>query len=197
MPSVAISFEIDFTEQEHALLQNILESDGQSFEEVMNGISTAAFEEYIRMFVGQKVFTRGTDFKEYRLFLIIKQALNNRIPNEELVSNLFQLTSSESRSLVRSVMSKYQYELTEAIESSLKQTILNATPEQVGNAIESYSLDIKTESIVKELNRILGHIDGNLPQITKKQGTYSTHILKPSSYNRLVGFFHILEEQAG
>jgi hypothetical protein len=175
-----INFDIDLTEYEEELLGQILQlSDDEVLEEVLNEYAKASFEEYIRMFMGQKVFTRGSDFKEYRLFLIIKNALQERIPNEEKVSSLFQLTSTESRSLIRSVMSKYQYELNGAIENSLKE------------ALESADLTVNphtfkgTENIITQLNRILSNIDGTLQPISKKSNTTSIYEIKPSSFNRL------------
>ncbi|WP_423409016.1 hypothetical protein AABM38_02700 [Heyndrickxia sp. MSNUG] len=180
MTKFNINFDIDLTEYEEVLLGQILQlSDNEVLEEVLNEYAKASFEEYIRMFMGQKVFTRGSDFKEYRLFLIIKNALQERIPNEEKVSSLFQLTSTESRSLIRSVMSKYQYELNGAIENSLKE------------ALESAELTVNphtfkgTENIITQLNRILSNLDGTLQPISKKSNTTSIYEIKPSSFNRL------------
>lgn len=66
------------------------------------------------MFIGQRVFTRGRDIQEYRLFLLIRGPFGNTIPDDQMVCDLFQ-TTTQSRALVRSVMSKYQYELSQAI----------------------------------------------------------------------------------
>jgi hypothetical protein len=79
------------------------------------------------MFLGQKVFRRGSDILEYRLFLLIEKALEGQIPDEQVVSNLFQTTPTESRSLIRSVMSKYQYQLRGAIEYSIRAILENAS----------------------------------------------------------------------
>jgi hypothetical protein len=44
--------------------------------------ANAAVEEYVRMFLGQRVYTRGSDIREYRLLLLIRHALGGRIPSE-------------------------------------------------------------------------------------------------------------------
>lgn len=175
-----VNFEISLDDHEETLLRHILQlGDSENLEGILNDYAKASFEEYIRMFMGQKVFTRGSDFKEYRLFLIIKNALQERIPNEEKVSSLFQLTSTESRSLIRSVMSKYQYELNAAIENSLKEVLESA---DVTDDPHSF---VGTENIVTQLNRILSNIDGTLQPITKKSNTTSIYEIKPSSFSRL------------
>jgi hypothetical protein len=45
----------------------------------------SATDEYVRMFLGQRVFTRGRDALEFRLFLLIRGAFGNKIPDEKNV----------------------------------------------------------------------------------------------------------------
>src|SRR4051794_20961152 len=75
----------------------------------------AASEEYARMILGQRVLTRGQDIREYRLCLMINHVFGGRLPSERQISALFQTTATQSRALLRAVMSKYQYELQTAI----------------------------------------------------------------------------------
>ena len=142
----------------------------------------AAAKEYITMFLGQKVYSRGSDMLEYRLFLLVQEAFGNTIPDEQGVSRLFQTTANESRSLIRSVMSKYQYQLKTAIESSL-QKLLEAAQHTDGDP--SYTVTINSVNLVDELNRVLAGIDGNLPSVQKKRGSVATYEIEPSSYTRL------------
>lgn len=193
-----MNFNFELSEEDERLLRNILGviDPHRSFEEILSDFGKASFEEYYRMFLGQKVFTRGSDFQEYRLFLIIKRALENDIANEELVSNLFQLTASQSRSLIRSVLSKYQYELHDAINNSLIKVLQNAEEVQSNSGRTSeYTIDVRNKSIVSELNQLLGNIDGNLPQITQKKGTYSKYIVSVSSYSALCGNLRVTDAE--
>lgn len=190
MGNYQIKFNVDIENEKLELLKEVLGEETQ-IENQLALISKAAFEEYFKLFIGEKVFTRGADIKEYRLFLLIKHALKGRIPSEETVSKLFQLTTSESKSLIRSVMSKYQFEMRGIIGITLKEVFLSAEQIQTDSGrVEKYHVDIKTENIVKEINRILGNIDGNLPSITKDRGTYSTYTIDSESYEKLNDYFN-------
>src|SRR5207244_13298060 len=88
--------------------------------ETLAPFAAAALHEVVTMFLGQKVFTRGSDILEYRLFLLVQHAFGNRVPTEKQVSKLFQTTATASRALIRSVMSQHQYQLQDAIGASLR-----------------------------------------------------------------------------
>lgn len=181
-PTVPIKASLAIGVDEKLQLAEILGCDRANLDRALAPFATAALEELARMFLGQKVFTRGSDMREYRLFLLIRHAFGNRVPTEQQVCELFQTTLTESRSLIRSVLSKYQYELQEAILGTLKDTMSSAKKDEEG---EEYYFTADNASIVEELNRLLAGIDGTLPQVAKKRGTVSTYELKPSSCAKL------------
>jgi len=154
----------------------------------LNKLSRSSFEEIRRMVIGQKVFTRGRDILEYRLFSLIKYFFDGKIPEEQKICDLFQITATESRAFVRSIMSKYQYDLKETISTSLKEQVEKVkNDEETGN----YKLSIQNQYFKDELNRILGTIDTSLPIIEKERGTISTFVIQPSSYLKLCEYFGI------
>lgn len=177
---MAITIALPLTADEKAQLAGILHCGPDEIDGVLTPFAAAALEEYARMFIGQRVFTRGADIAEYRLFLLIRGPFDNHIPDEQRVSDLFQTTATQSRSLIRSVMSKYQYELQEAINSSLKDAVHAAEPDE-----DDWTVNVSSENIVESLNRVIGSIDGSLPQIEKKRGTVSNYVLRRSSYMKL------------
>lgn len=190
MENYQIGFNIVIEDERVKLLKEVL-GEETPIEDQLALISKAAFEEYLKLFIGEKVFTRGSDIKEYRLFLLIKHVLKGRIPTEETVSRIFQLTTSESKSLIRSVMSKYQFEMRGIIGTTLKEVFFSAEQVQTDSGrLEKYHVDIKTENIVKEMNRVLGNIDGKLPSIIKERGTYSTYTIALESYKELNIYFN-------
>lgn len=176
-----ISLDLELTSDQEIELSQIIGCKKAELSRNIISFGNAALQEYVTMILGQKVFRRGSDMQEYRLFLMILEVFNNRIPDEQTVSRLFQTTASQSRSLIRSVMSKYQYQLRSAIDNSIIELIksFNRSGEGV------YAAVINCSNLVEELNRILAEIDGNLPPITKQRGSVSTFEAENSSYTKL------------
>jgi hypothetical protein len=169
-------------------LAGILGCERNQLDGILSSYASAALQEYIGMFLGQKVFTRGADIREYRLFLLIQHAFDNQLPDEQKICDLFQTTVSQSRALIRSVMSKYQYDLSAAIKTTITNTITGAAqPEEGGD----YEFTVNSENVVEAMNRALASLDGTLPQVAKKKGTVTTYVLKPSSRDRLVQHYEM------
>ena len=188
-----ITFNINIEESEKELLKSILHcQDDNNLNEKLNKLSRASFEEICRMVVGQKVFTRGRDILEYRLFNLIVYFFNGKIPEEQKICDLFQITSNESRSFMRSIMSKYQYDLKDTINLSLREQVQNV---KVAEDEGYYRISIQNQFFKDELNRLLGSIDTSLPIIEKERGTISTFIIQPSSYNKLCEIFDLENEE--
>ncbi|WP_158898700.1 hypothetical protein [Burkholderia sp. L27(2015)] len=163
-------------------LATILGCADADLEQTLAAYSAAALDEYIAMFRGQKVLKRGSDFLEFRLSLLIAHAFGGVIPDEQRVSNLFQTSATESRSLIRAVMSKYQYQMRSFVDQTLTTLLARAECEEEGGV---YYLVIQSQNLVDELNRILASIDGNLPPVARKKGSVATFEINPSSYERL------------
>ena len=144
--------------------------------------ATAAMLEYVTMILGQRVFRRASDIHEFRLFLLIEHVFDNEIPDEQAVCRLFQLTPTESRSLIRSVMAKYQYQLKTAIDKSMKSAVSGATAATSG---DPFIATIKSRNVVDALNVILAELDGSLQTVSKKQGSVAEYEISPASYKAL------------
>lgn len=178
---IATTLTLSAGEQEQ--LAGILGCTIDALEGELSRYAGAAVEEYARMFLGQRVFTRGSDILEYRLFLLVKTAFNERLPDEQRVSALFQTSSTGSRALLRSVMSKYQYELRPEIAKTLRETLESATADE-----DDFIVTLNSENVVDAMNRILGSIDGTLPQVVKKRGTVASYTVRASSYAKLCDY---------
>jgi hypothetical protein len=133
------------------------------------------------MFLGQKIFTRGSDMREYRLFVLIRVALADTLPDEQTICALFQCTITQSRSLLRAVMSKYQYELRPAIDNTVIQTLKKV----IKDANDLLLVTVNSENVVEEFNKVLVSIDGSLDQIVRRTGMLATYELKPAAYKAL------------
>jgi hypothetical protein len=183
-----ITTTLTLTAAEEAEISAILGCDVADLNARLNLCLAASIQEYLAMFRGQKVFKRGSDLLEYRLLLLIETAFNGAIPDERTVSSLFQTTLTESRSLIRSVISKYQYQLKSHIERTLSSSLTAARRQ---DNTQDYTVVINSQNVVDELNKALADIDGNLAPVGKKRGSVSTYEISPSSYNRLCAKFNV------
>jgi hypothetical protein len=181
-----VSVKLNLTQAERDQLAGVLACDKNDLDKILEPYAAAALEEYGRMFIGQRVFTRGRDIQEYRLFLLIRGPFKNAIPDEQAVCDLFQTTTTQSRALIRSVMSKYQYELSQAITDTLKKHIAEAQPDGA-----DWTITVNSENIVEHLNRQIAALDGTLPQIEKKRGAISMYTVRPSAYQKLREHFNL------
>jgi hypothetical protein len=178
---VAITVSLNLEAAEKRQLARILGVTQAQLDVRLEGFATAALEEYVRMFLGQRVFTRGSDMREYRLLLLIKSAFSNEFPDDQVVSDLFQTTLSESRSLIRSVASKFQYELQDARQATLRRAIHSA--QQQG---DEWLISVNSQHIVDQLNRELSAIDTRLPPVKLSPNTLSTFVIPAVSYQQLL-----------
>lgn len=183
-----ITITLNLTPAEEAEIAAILGCKVSDLNNRLSACSGASINEYLAMFRGQKVFKRGSDMLEYRLLLLIETAFQGVIPDERTVSSLFQTTLTESRSLIRSVISKYQYQLRTHVERTLSASLLAATRQ---NNAQYYTVVINSHNVVDELNKALADIDGSLSPVAKKKGSVSTFEISPSSYNHLCAKFAV------
>ena len=188
---MAVTTKFNLNKAELSQLAGILKAKPEEIETKFASFAEAAIEEYARMFLGQKVFTRGSDMREYRLFLLIRFAYGNSIPDDQTVCDLFQCTLSQSRALIRSVMSKYQYELHGAIEMALKEAVRGVKRD----ANKTLVFSDPRENVVAALNKLLATIDPFQHQVTRSIGKLATYELKPSAYSALCKNLNIEEKR--
>ncbi len=177
-----VTAQITLTDSEKSELAAILNCTEAELPAQLRDYASAALAEYVSMILGQKVFRRGSDLLEYRLFLLITKAFGNKIPNEQDVCRIFQATASESRSLIRSVMSKFQYQIKTAIMASMNQVVNAATSQEEG---APYTVTIASRNLVDSLNVLLAERDGSLQPVLKKRGSVSDYQISPASYEAL------------
>jgi hypothetical protein len=113
---------------------------------------------------------------------LILEVFEGRIPDEDVVVRHFSVTPSQARALIRSVLSKYQHDLADPLRAALAQVVASFVQ---ADENREYEVVINNSTILEELNRRLGSIDGRLPQIAKKRGTVSVYQASPASYEAL------------
>src|SRR5665213_2073062 len=91
---------MDLSADDRKQLAAIFDCDLASLDATLAKYHSAAEEEYVRMILGQRVFTRGTDIREYRMLLLIQHVFANRLPTERTICALFQTSTTQGRAPV-------------------------------------------------------------------------------------------------
>ncbi len=188
-----IRFEIDITVDEKNVLKRILDckNNGELSGSLFK-IAKAALSEYLEMLLGKQLPTRANEIRERRLYHLIKNYFDNRIPSEAEISSVFQLTESDSRSLLRNVRTKFKYDLESLVQSTIRSTLEQAKNNEQGN----YRLVIQSENILEELRQTVALEGPNLDQIQKVRSSAGVYIIPSDTYVLLCKFYGIdLTEQ--
>lgn len=180
-----ITFDLDLSPTDRMKLAGVVGCQDIELDARFNNYAKAAADEYVQMFLGKNAFRRTSDFQDFRILLLIIHVLNGSIPDEALVSRLFQTSSTESRARIRSVTSKYQRTLENQIKGSVSAVLSAAVHEQDG----SHTITVNNQAIVDLLNAKLAEINGAHSQVLKVRGTVASFTLAQASYADLVNAY--------
>lgn len=183
-----VTFEFDLTDDEQNKLARVLGCDKSRLAEVLKAHGRSALDEYVQMYLGRPSLRLAADSREVRLVALIKHVFDSSIPDEHIVSRMFHLTAAQSRTLLRSVLAKYQLELDDGIQSLYAKTLKGGKQSQDDG---SYEVEIRNSAVVDGLNQTLITIDGRLPTIKKKPGTAGVFVIDVASYEKLCEKFGI------
>lgn len=177
------------SEEEIQKLKILFKSNSEEeFNFALKNIALAALTEYKEMLLGKGLPTRADEIKQHRLFHLIKHYFQGIIPTEADVSSMFQLTESESRSLIRNVRTRFRYQLENEIINTLQQTITSA--QQNG---DSYDVVIQSDNVVEELNRLISTNAPQLDPITRDRKSARKYIISEDTYDFLQSLLLINE----
>lgn len=181
-----ITFDLPISQPDQDKLAHVLMCDQAELQAKMTLYARAAAEEYVEMFLGRTAFRRTQDFLDFRIYLLVIHVLNGRLPDEALVSRLFQTSATESRARLKSVTSKYQRGLENQIKGSVT-AILNAANHD--QAEDTFTITINNQTIVDLLNSTLASIDGSHIQVAKVRGSVGSYVMPRASYEDLQAHF--------
>lgn len=177
-----IEFDLPLSQDDSQKLCEVLNCDAADLDARFSNYAKAASEEYIQMFLGKNAFRRANDFLDYRIYLLVIHVLDGRLPDEALVSRLFQTSATESRARIRSVTSKYQRGLEAQIKGSV-QAILNGAEHD--EETDLWHIEVNNQAVVDLLNSALAARNGRLQQVSKVRGTVASFSMPPASIDEL------------
>jgi hypothetical protein len=103
-----------------------------------------------------------------------------RVPADNEVSALFQTTASQSRGLIRAVLSKFRYDLAASLETSLRAVVQDAKRLNESDL----QLVIRSANLVDAINDRIQELDATLPRLATGEGV-ATYRMKQSAYEEL------------
>ena len=133
-----------------------------------SGFARAAVQEYWDMISGEKVFSRASDIREYRLLLLIENVFNG-MPGEAIVSNLFQLKRSEARTLMKNVDAKYRRRLLETKKTSLRNIIDGIDTKK---KTSDYDFICDSSCLIDSLNDLVSPENEMIQKVPNKMNRY-------------------------
>ncbi|MCZ7609664.1 MAG: hypothetical protein M5U17_05810 [Ignavibacterium sp.] len=145
-------------------------------------LSKTAFMEYVKMFKEKGLPTRADEVQQERLFFLLNYYFENRLPGENEISSIFQLTPSQSKTLLRNTKSRYRTKISNFINNTLLETLNSATQPIAG---QQYEFVCTSPSTVEELNSIVSQKGPTLQPIEKIRGLASKYSCAVDTYNLL------------
>jgi hypothetical protein len=145
-------------------------------------LSKASFMEYMKMFKEKGLPTRADEVQQERLFFLLNHYFGNRLPGENEISSIFQLTPSQSKTLLRNTKSRYRTKINSFIKNTLRTTLNSANQPTPGG---QYEFICTSPSTVEELNLIVTQKGPTLQPIEKIKGLASKYSCAVDTYNLL------------
>jgi hypothetical protein len=172
----------ELTKSDKTLIQECLGLAESDVSSALTKLSKTAFMEYVKMFKEKGIPTRADEVQQERLYFLLNYFYENRLPNESDISSIFQLTPSQSRTLLRNTKSRYRTKISEFIKNTLRDTVNSSTP---ANDESGYRFICTSPSTIEELNSIVSQKGPGLKPIEKIRGLSSVYSCAIDTYNLL------------
>ena len=199
-------------DKEEILREIFTLEENQNIEELLNDIAKASFTEYIKMLSGSGMPNRADESKQIRLYYLIQEHYNI-IPDDLNISSLFQITITQSKTLIKNTVSRYRVKLKNNILLTIMTLLENKYKEieEEYNNREDNSLEIndfireqygssgkisfilKSEFIKLDISSEISKIDPSLELFEKQKNSMYTYSLNVDSAIALFiryGFIH-------
>ncbi len=183
-----ISFNIDdheFEEEQKQFLIQTLRVEEENISTSLNKIAEAAFDEYLSMLIEGGMPNRADEAKQNRLLYLIQHYFCDRLPTEAEISTIFQLTQSQSKTLLKNTVSRFRHKLNEVLKNSMKSVVTSAE-----HVEERHLVVINSDIIKDELNMLITQKQPTFMPIKKRTSSAGQYVISEDS-------FDLLEEELG
>ena len=164
--------EEEFTNDDLRIIRECLNINEGEEDLHLQKLCKASFMEYLKMFKEKGLPTRADEVQQERLFFLLLHYYENRVPFENDISGIFQITQSQSRTLLRNTNSRFRTKISLFIRNTIKTVLRNAEPNMDTDNIE---MEISSLVIKDEINNLLSQKRARLLQLSKKRGYASIY----------------------
>lgn len=175
-----ITYEIDdknFENNQRELVKKTLKIKDENIQEALNKIGKASLTEYLKMLVEGGMPSRADESKQDRLLYLIEWYFCDSLPTESQISTIFQLTQSQSKTLLKNTVSRYRNKLDNVLVNTMKK-VLEATEASK----EIFLVVISSDVVKDELNMIITQNEPTFKSITKRKGSAGQYEISEDSY---------------
>ena len=175
-----ISFEVnelDFEEANQELVKKTLKLADSELQGALDKMAKAALTEYLEMLVEGGMPNRADEVKQHRLFYLTLNYFHPLLPTELQISTIFQLTQSQSKTLLKNTLSRYRNRLDDVLTATLQHTL-----ETAEHADDLYLVVIQSEVVREELNMLITQNEPTYKLITKRRGSAGQFEISEDSY---------------
>lgn len=170
--------EVEFSAADQDLIKDCLNINANQLPDAFAKLCKTAFLEYVKMFKEKGLPTRADEVQQERLFFMLKHYYETTIPTENEISSIFQLTESQSRTLLRNTKSKYRTKLNENLKRTLRGFLASAR--QIDN--QDYEFVCTSTTIIEDMNKIVTQRGAGLKPIEKQRNVASTYTCALDTY---------------
>ncbi|WP_323084989.1 hypothetical protein [Providencia alcalifaciens] len=170
----------DMNQEKRDLIKKILKVDDASIQDTLNKIAKASFLEYLSMITGTGMPNRADEIRQNRLLLLIQHYFGDNLPTESEISTIFQLTQSQSKTLLANTVSRFKNTLDASLVNTMKLVIESA---EISD--ELYLVVINSDIVKDELNKLITQKQPTYKHITKRKGSASQFEISEDSYDLL------------
>ncbi|ALE98566.1 MULTISPECIES: hypothetical protein [Serratia] len=178
-----IEFSIDdqeFDQERKDLLKKTLKIEDKDIQDALNKIAKASLSEYIIMLVEGGMPNRADEAKQDRLLYLIKSYFCNNLPTESQISTIFQLTQSQSKTLLKNTVSRFRHKLEAVLNETMKSVI-----ETAEHSNEIFLVVINSDVVKDELNMLITQNEPTFKPIAKRKGSAGQFEISEDSHNLL------------
>jgi hypothetical protein len=181
--------ENDLTDNDKLIIKDCLElKENEDFEMVLGKLSKTALMEYLKMITGNGLPTKAEEVKQERFLFLLEYYFQGKLPNENQLSSIFQITQSQSKTLLRNTKSRYRTKISNHIKKSLIETISSFC---FNKDRERFEFVCCSPTIIEDLNLIISQRGAEHELVQKIKDSASKYYCIIDTYDFLKKHFNI------